>query len=156
MDYDLTDRSVLFPKEVKEAHDREAVRLKVKQNEKLSLAIQQRYQVDQTRFTSESGGLIIRPPLDMTELLAEGSKLQHCVGTYAERVAKKETTILLIRRADNPEDPYFTVEWRDDRLIQCRGKRNCDPPDEVKQFVESWQKTMKVKRSKRESRRVKA
>lgn len=156
MDYNLTDRSVLFPKDVKEAHDREAVRLKVKNNEKVSLEIQQRYQVDQKRFASEAGGLIIRPPQDMKELLAEGSKLQHCVGTYAERVAKKETTILLIRRTENPEDPYFTVEWRDDRLIQCRGKRNCDPPDEVKQFVESWQKTMKVKRSKRESRRIKA
>jgi hypothetical protein len=156
MGYDLTDRSVLFPKDVSEAHDREAVRLKVKKNEKVSIAIQQRYQVDKKRFATESGGFIIRPPQDMNELLSEGSKLQHCVGTYAERVAKKETTILLIRRAETPEDPYFTVEWRDGRLIQCRGKRNCEPPEEVKQFVETWQKVKRLNKPKQASRRVQA
>ena len=66
--------------------------------------------------------------------------LHHCVATYAQRHADGQTTILFIRRADAPEEPYFTLNWdeRDRRIIQNRGLRNCDPPAKVKAFAEAW------------------
>jgi hypothetical protein len=95
--------------------------------------------------------------MDMGELLAEGSAMQHCVGTYADMVAKNKTTILLIRRQDNPEESFYTLEWRDGQVIQCRGKRNCAMTDEVKEFVETWQKIKKLKPKRvNENRRIRA
>jgi hypothetical protein len=155
--YNLQDKAVLFPADLKLAHDREMNRIKVQENEELSNKIRDRFKTDKSRYTTAIGNLIIRPPMDMGELLAEGSAMQHCVGTYADMVAKNKTTILLIRRQDNPEESFYTLEWRDGQVIQCRGKRNCAMTDEVKEFVETWQKIKKLKPKRvNENRRIRA
>ena len=49
----------------------------------------------------------------MQEIISEGQALQHCVGGYAERHAEGKTTILFIRRKDNLDTPYYTLEIDD-------------------------------------------
>ena len=75
------------------------------------------------------------------ELKKEGEALHHCVGTYMERVRKGETMIFFIRRKEEPEKPYYTLEWHG-KVVQCRGSHNCDMTPEVKAFVQIFQEKM--------------
>lgn len=86
-------------------------------------------------------GLFIRLPNRLEELKKEGEALHHCVGTYMERVRKGETMIFFIRRKEEPEKPYYTLEWHG-KVVQCRGSHNCDMTPEVKAFVQIFQEKM--------------
>jgi len=66
--------------------------------------------------------------------------MHHCVATYIDRVAKGETTILFLRKKQNPETPFYTMEVNNGAMIQCRAKYNGPMTEEVKEFVELFQK----------------
>ena len=81
-------------------------------------------------------------PSSVSDLKKEGTTLHHCVATYADRVAKGETLILFIRQISEPDTPFYTMEWRDNRVIQCRGSHNKDMTPDVKTFVTAFEKRM--------------
>lgn len=62
------------------------------------------------------------------------------MATYAKRHAGGETAIFFIRRASQPEKPFFTLELDEKRLNvrQNRGLRNCARTPEVQAFEEKW------------------
>ena len=82
-------------------------------------------------------------PKSGSEIKEEGRTLHHCVGAYVERVAKGETMILFIRKETAPDVPYFTLEYRDGKVIQCRGKNNCGMTKDVKAFVKAFERKIK-------------
>lgn len=49
--------------------------------------------------------------------------------------------IFFIRRKEEPEKPYYTLEWHG-KVVQCRGSHNCDMTPEVKAFVQIFQEKM--------------
>lgn len=55
-------------------------------------------------------------------------------------MAKGRTVILFLRRETEPDKPFYTLEWKEGRVIQCRTRNNksyaADP--EVRAFVERW------------------
>lgn len=93
----------------------------------------------------------------MNELRAEGTALHHCVATYDQRYAKGETAIFFIRRVDEPDEPYFTLELREKDLTvrQNRGLRNCGKKKEVQAFEDAWIDWAK-NQVKKKKRKVKA
>lgn len=93
-------------------------------------------------FAIKGKGLILRVPQSADEIKEEGSKLHHCVGTYIERVARGETMILFIRKDSDPDTPYYTLEWQNNQVVQCRGSHNKNMTAEVKAFVEVFEKKM--------------
>jgi len=143
--YDMTDRSILFPKDIKTAHDREMKRFQIVQNAEKDAAVEKRYQKDLMIHGYHAQGYLIRPPVDIAEIINEGAALHHCVGTYADQVATGKTTILLVRKQAKPEESLYTVEWRDGRMIQCRGDHNKAPTPEVAEFIQAWQDRSKKK-----------
>lgn len=68
----------------------------------------------------------------------EGNALHHCVGSYANRVAKKECVILFLRRTEELEKPFYTVEVRNRKVVQVQGMGHCDPTPEVEAFMAQW------------------
>ena len=74
------------------------------------------------------------------ELVDEGAALCHCVGTYGETVARGDSCIFFIRRADAPDKAWYTlqVELKTVKEIQNHGLRNCAPTKEVQEFVDRW------------------
>ena len=76
--------------------------------------------------------------------------MHHCVATYIDQVAKGETTILFLRKKQDPETPFYTMEVNNGVMIQCRAKYNGDMTEEVKEFVELF-KRKKLKRTERKA-----
>lgn len=148
---DLDDRAVLFPPNLDAAHQRTISQVEYKKNKAKWDAFAKRLGGLQ-KLAWAADGFLIRPPADAGELIAEGKALSHCVGGYIDGMAKGETVILFIRRAEEPDKPYYTLEWRDGRVVQCRTTHNksyeMDAP--VVSFVGQW-----VARVTKKSRRRK-
>ena len=90
-------------------------------------------------FCFSSGGLLIRQPKSMAEIIAEGKRLHHCVGGYAERHAYGKLHILFIRTAEKPDVPFYTVEVDlFGEIKQVRGLRNCKATPEVDAFMDAY------------------
>ncbi len=136
---DLDDGEVLFPADLEAAHRRTIAQVKYQENKAAWEKFEK--QAKKLEFMAwERDGLLIRPARTPGELTAEGKTLHHCVGGYADRMARGETTILFIRKAKEPDTPYYTLEYKDGQVIQCRTTHNAPYTENetVKGFVDAW------------------
>lgn len=85
-------------------------------------------------------------PQNPEEIIIEGQKLRHCVGSYVREVADDKTTILFIRKLDEREEPFFTLELRDGKVRQVHGycNRNIETEDGLTDFIRKWADRKKV------------
>lgn len=133
-------------KDKEEAETRERYNIIIKQMKKDSAQI--------SVFNLHNDGLFIKLPDNSDEIKKEGEILHHCVGGYVDRVAKGETIILFIRKESNPDEPFYTMEWKG-KVIQCRGSHNCGMTNEVRKFVSLFTAQMfKYEQSLMEKARV--
>lgn len=132
---DTSDDAVKFPKNLYQAHQNTIKQVKLKANEELTAKIAQRCKLLQ-KMKFEALGFILRPATSSQELIDEGKALHHCVGTYAEKYANGQTNILLLRKINELDKPFYTMEVRNGNIVQCRGLRNCSPTADVQRFIE--------------------
>ena len=137
----LEDTAVLKPHDLQQAHHNIITQLKIKADEELDKQIA-KLKEERKQYNFAAGGFIAKVAESSSELIAEGKVLHHCVGTYADRHAKGKCTIILIRRLEEPEVPFYTMELvgPEKRIIQVRGNHNCGMTQEVEAFVESYKK----------------
>ena len=80
--------------------------------------------------------LIAKNPADLD---AEGTALHHCVGrgTYDKKMSNGETLIFFIRRINDMQTPFVTLEYSPSKksVLQCYAKNNSKPEENVMQFV---------------------
>jgi len=143
LEYDLSNSEVLFPKNLKQAHDLAYSIIKDKELKNAELPqIARQYESYSNLYSYEDKNYCIMPPSRHNDLKNEGKTLCHCVATYAKRVAVGSTIILFIRKTSEKDKPYFTLELNPTtyEIEQCRGLRNCAYPKEVKDFMDKWYK----------------
>lgn len=142
--YDLTDDIVVMPRNLTQAHARTSVLTDVKKYRKFDSGIIKRFEKLKEKYFYEDKSYIIRPVANVEELIVEGKKLQHCVAGYAQRHSNAETTILLIRRKESLDTPFYTLEWKDGRIVQCRGYKNCSTTLNVQAFINRWKRVAEM------------
>lgn len=137
---DLSNHNAKFPRNVKEEHDRCTKLYDVRKNEHLETALQRRGELlGELSYSDES--FVIEPLRTVEDFVGESTALNHCVKTYVNQCAAGNTNIFGLRKKSEPDTPYFTVNIDNNgKLIQNRGKNNCAPPNEVKEFVTEWLK----------------
>lgn len=136
-----------FPRDLAKAHNDAVIVFNTLENEAKNEEYSKFY--DHLKKLNYSNGLLsIIVPKDVSEIIAEGKILHHCVGSYVDNVVKGTTTILFIRRANDEDHPYYTVEYQGGKVIQCRGVRNSNKTDEIDQFLIEWQKHL-IKKSRK-------
>lgn len=143
LEYDLSNSEVLFPKNLKQAHDLAYSIINDKELKNAELPqIARQYESYSNLYSYEDKNYCIMPPSRHNDLKNEGKTLCHCVATYAKRVAVGSTIILFIRKTSEKDKPYFTLELNPTtyEIEQCRGLRNCAYPKEVKDFMDKWYK----------------
>jgi len=95
-------------------------------------------------WIDEKEDLCIIPPKSIANLTREGSELHHCVGGFVEPIANGTTNVLFIRKKNDIETPYFTMEILNDGTVrQVHGLQNCNPTPEIVQFLLRWAKAHK-------------
>lgn len=83
-------------------------------------------------------------PKAVQELDVEGEVLHHCVGSYKHNVAAGQEIILFLRKNNDPNTPFYTIDLdRDGFIRQIHTKYNGDIKDDpekdaLKEFLMEW------------------
>ena len=135
----LRDPELLWPERLLREHDRLMGKRKAEQNRERDAKIAAQAE-KLNKYSLELDGVLIRPARSAWELEQEGKRLHHCVGEYADKVAKGWTRIFFVRRAEDPDTPWYTLntDQKVTTVIQNRGDRNCERTPEVQAFEDAW------------------
>lgn len=91
---------------------------------------------------------IINPSYE--EIKEEGKVLHHCVGGYAESHLLGNTSIMCLRKKEEPKKPFYTIEITNNAVVQIHGFANKwlgnDP--EAIPFVADWLKVNNIQCAK--------
>ena len=146
LDYDLSRRDVLLPRNLRERHDAAAAALKIKGDLAKDKAYQKRRKKLEKKYGYTCDGLKIIVPAGIDDIVREGKTLKICVGGYADRHVEGKTTILFLRHARRPERSWLCIEL-DGRgeIRQIHGYKNegyshsVNPRVKYAAWLEQWQ-----------------
>lgn len=136
-----------FPKSLKLIHDiaarnQDLVIEEVRQR-KFAKAVQEpEYQA----LKYEDEDWVVLAPETANDIINEGQRQSHCVGSYVNYVSNGEKYILFMRRAADPNTSVITldVDPNTKTLTQYRGFGNRNPSEEEMQFIKKWAKKKKL------------
>lgn len=103
------------------------------------------------KYTFADENFAILAPKNIFEIIKEGRMLHHCVGStgsgerYYERMERRESFILFLRRAEEPADPYYTLEVEPDGTVRQKRTlfdRQHKDIERATDFLRKWQKTI--------------
>lgn len=133
---DLSEIQVLFPNNLHTAHQSTSQKIKYKRDVELDQKIENRAKQVDKKYRFAYQEFFIRSAASNAELFQEGKILNHCVGGYSKNYADGSCDLLLVRRKSEPDKPFYTMQISNGVISQCRGLRNCEMTEEVKQFVD--------------------
>lgn len=108
--YDMTNETVVMPKDLKERHDTATQMVKLQASAEARKKYRKRYQQLKEKYEFRLGDLCILVPESGEEIVAEGKTLNHCVGGYANRHLEGKVDILFLRHVRKPGRSFLTIE----------------------------------------------
>lgn len=149
----LSRKAVRFPQNIKEAHDLILSRfnqVKVKhEDETFKRAVKKLYSEFGINGYANNKYVIAFPAL-RSDLIREGQALNHCVGIdrYYKNHIDGKYMIFFIRRAADPEKPYFTMEadMKNHKILQLYGFGDRPAPTEIRKFANEFLKRLNPSR----------
>lgn len=165
---DLTDPMVYRPRELKRRHDeliaykqkaqilkdldrdpKGAAEYAAQMNEKFPGA-EEALAEAREKYTYQSEKYMVMVPETLMDIVREGNALHHCAGSserYFERLMSRETCICFLRRVDEPQIPYYTIEVEPNGTVR-QSRTYLDEEtgiEEIRPFLKEWQKHVKKK-----------
>lgn len=173
LNYNMSAQGTEFPRNLQEAHDnavaawnciQEQKRIeqrlkdekeKIRKAQEMNEGYASRYKKLCRLYSKFSyPDLVLVVPVKIEDIIAEGAALEHCVGGYAANHCLGKKTILFIRKADEPDKPYYTIEVgerdKEKYIVQCHGYKNereykdgklvsWEKPDIIKGFEQAFE-----------------
>lgn len=142
--YDMTNEVFTYPKNLQEKHDEMVAEKNARKDELHMKKMQEKYPRIAERYKKllkkygyEDENYLIRPAKNAEEIITEGRTLHHCVGRewYLQKHADGNSFILFLRHKDTPDKPYYTIEIKDNVIVQWYGTNDKKPDKEV---IEPW------------------
>lgn len=138
----LEDESIVFPRNLLEAHAETSARIKIRQSKDDQKMLEEILPELKKRYNFQAGGVVLEPFATLAEVIKEGQLQSICIGSYAKRYASGGTVLCKMRRADAPDKPWHAVEFDNQgRMVQCRGYKNStwiEDEKEVRDFWAAW------------------
>ena len=156
---DTSDEMIYRPRELRRRHDEAAAEIKEREAEITADEYSQRYPNAEKVLKEIAGKLeyrndkyMIVVPKKNIDIVKEGRELHHCAGAsdrYFDRIAQNETYICFLRKTEEPDKPYYTIEVEPGGTIrQHRGMDDEEPEiEEVKPFLREWQREIRKRMS---------
>ncbi len=160
LNWNVEDSYFKYPKNLVEAHN-EVLRIVHQNEEKLrekkrkedSKKIAEMKEKLEKEYSFEAFGYTIVAPRNAQEIVKEGNKLKHCVGRsdYIERMAEGKTVILFLRKLQELDKPFVTIEIINGKIGQYHGYNNemtksRQLPKEVHKFMKMFEEQVLSKR----------
>ena len=139
LNYDLTDKYVEFPKDLRQAHNAACSTLEINKNPKLNKQIIKLEEKTNKKYAYENDVYLIRAPHDVPDFVVEAKTQNNCVArVYMEKYARGDCVILFVRKKADAEDSYITVEIRKNVIKQYYAKGNRTPDDSGLNFKNEY------------------
>lgn len=156
MKMDVQQELIFKPRDVKKAHD-DLVRLcggadvakragEIMQNypdvDEILQSIKDKYEYMDNQYA-------VVVPEKIEEIIYEGRKLGHCLDKsdiYFDRIQRRESFIVFLRKVEDIEKPYYTLEIEPDgttRQKRTTGDRQDQDFYEAVSFIRKWQREVK-------------
>lgn len=147
MGWDLHDRQVFFPQNIRRAHDEAAAvftawkdKAEAQKIKDKDIAMRRNAGEIKKAFCYQNNEYEIKVPECFLDFKREGHEQHNCVAAYYDRAVRGECIILFIRRKQAPEESFCTVEIRNTAgkfaIIQNRAAYNRDAPEDARAFME--------------------
>ena len=110
--------------------------------------IEQNLQVIKEKFAFTGKRFQLQVPDRLEEIIMDSQKLGHCIANsdvYWERMERRESYLLFLRKTSEPDIPYYTIETEPGGTIrQIRTSFNRQKGDigAIRTFLRSWQKQL--------------
>lgn len=149
MTYRLDNKNTKFPQSLKKEHDRAVFSYRVVQDEINKKRFIEQAKINE-KYEYSFGNLFVKIPKTPEEIIEEGTNQKHCVASYVNRVREGDTVVAFIRKKEFPNESYFTIEIRDETIIQVKGYTNCAPTDKtLLEFIDKYAKARNLKKNYR-------
>lgn len=138
---DFKDKKVLYPKNLRESHDALYHQIEVVEDPILDEKIKQLSKVlALNRYEDDT--YLIYPVSSMEELVEESRQQKNCVRTYCDRIAKYQCQIYFMRKKEELERSFVTIEVFRNKIMQARVKYNESPSEEVMHILRKWEQNL--------------
>lgn len=110
--------------------------------------IEQNLQAIREKFAFTGKQFQIQVPDKLEDIFMDSRKLCHCIANsdvYWERMERRESYLLFLRKTAEPDTPYYTVEAEPGgtvRQVRTQYNRQNDDIGEVRAFLKIWQKQL--------------
>ncbi|SBV91162.1 conserved hypothetical protein [uncultured Eubacteriales bacterium] len=150
---DTSDAIIYRCKKLRQRHDELVERCASKEVALLAAEYAEKYpHVDdickslKVKYELMGDTYMVMAPTCIEEIINEGRSLIHCVGKserYYERVETHEAYVLFLRKTEEPDKPYYTLEIEPGGTVRQKrtmfDRQNADIQDAEK-FLRFWQK----------------
>lgn len=83
-------------------------------------------------------GYVVRYPQTINDFCREAIYMSNCLMAYVDAYVGNDTTILLMRKADDYNAPFITIEIFENRLVQAYHRFNTDCTPEEAQWIRDY------------------
>lgn len=146
MGWNLRDRSVFFPQDITRAHDEAAVLYTVWKDREDAKKMRSKDDIMRRNaaeirkaFSYSDAAYMIKVPECYIDFKHEGHAQHNCVATYYNRVIEGKCIILFIRRRQEPDKSFCTVEICNNRgrfeVAQNRTAYNKEASEDAQAFL---------------------
>ncbi len=158
------DEMIFRPRELKRRHDECVLEIEKRNAEIKAEEYSKKYKEAESvlqeivsKFEYSGNEYFIMVPKNIVDIVTEGNALHHCAGStdrYFDRIKQRETYICFLRKVNEPDVPFYTIEVEPGGTIrQHRGMFDEEPDIElVKPFLREWQKEIKKRMSKKDKK----
>ena len=135
---DLTDNNVLYPDNITEAHDNLYMQLQLVEDPEMDKKIKQISSIISLN-NYEDDTYKIYPANSIADLVDESSQQNNCVRTYCSRIANNECQVYFMRKKEDLNKSFVTIEVRNNKIVQARIKYNELPDDKTNSLLKKWE-----------------
>ncbi|MDO5575202.1 MAG: PcfJ domain-containing protein [bacterium] len=154
MQFDTTSDQIARPKNVKEAHtamidlrEKNGMKKQAKQLEKKWPRVNEIVKTLDMYCWGNDEFSVIRPN-EIYDIVREGTLLRHCIHSvdfYFDRIQKRETYILFLRRTQEIDTPWYSLEVEPSGNIRQKRTTGDNQNEDFKsavEFLKKWQKVV--------------
>ena len=80
----------------------------------------------------------VRYPQTINDFCREAIYMRNCLISYVEAMINNDTTILFMRKADEPNKPYITIEIYQGKLMQAYHRFNKDCSEDEAEWIRKY------------------
>ena len=114
-------------KDIQDAKIKEMFKNQIEENKKLIISL------------PGNPNYSIISPEETNDLIMEGKQMNHCVGSYIDRVADGTSKIFFLRKKNDLKSPYVTIELnKHNNLVQAKAFSNTLPSKDDMQYINEW------------------